>query len=436
MPKNRSSRLGFALFVLVALFVIGRNVYRRYQEAALLDAIYGKDQEAAVALLARGVFADNSARLSEVCDQAIQHNEPMVARTLLQRGIFPAHSDSQPVLITAAGQCPEVVPLLLEKGVDVNAQSGNGDTALSSCVRSRHLALARLLLEHGADANIPFQLNIQSNVTPRVDGVVSLSTAAANGDIPMLTLLLAHGAHISAEPVRYGPLAAAVSHNSPEALRFLLEHGAGQEAKNNALICAVEQKRLDAIRLLLQYGAHPGMQSAAWLTALGQVHSQGDAALLALLRPLGITATPDDAEREARNEEGQTPLLAALAKNQVQAAQYWIAQGANVNARDTNASVRENTGRTPLLEAEDHCPDMVTLLLTKHADPNGMTPLGDTPLKKAVVAGNTAVVQQLLAHGANPNLHQPQQHSPLYFARKRGRTAIAALLEQAGGKEE
>ncbi len=180
----------------------------------------------------------------------------------------------------------------------------------------------------------------------------------------------------------------------------------------------------------------PQCSLLAWLTALGQVHCRGDAALLASLRPLGITATPDAAEKEARNEEGQTPLLAALAKSQVQAAQYWIAQGANVNAGDTDVGVRENTGRTPLLEAIDHCPDMVTLLLAKHADPNGMTPLGDTPLKKAVVAGNTAVVQQLLAHGANPNLHQPQQHSPLYFARKRGRTAIATLLEQAGGKEE
>ena len=375
MPKNRSVRLGFALFVLVTLLVIGRNVYRRSQEAALLNAIYGKDQEAAVSLLARGVFADNPARLAELCDQAIQHNEPTVARTLLQRGILPPHSDGQTVLLNAIGQCNEIIPLLLEKGVDVNARTGNGDTALSSCVQSRHLALARLLLEHGADANLPSQWNIPSRAGSRVD-VVPLWTAASNGDIPMLTLLLEHGAHISPTPVRYGPLAAAAGNKSLAALRFLLEHGAGQEAKNNALICAVEQKRLDAIRLLLQSGAHPAMQSAPWLTALSQVHSQGDAAVLASLRPLGITATPDAAEKEARNEEGQTPLLAALAKSQVQAAQYWIAQGANVNAGDTDVGVRENTGRTPLLEAVDHCPYMVALLLAKHADPNGMTSFG------------------------------------------------------------
>ncbi len=106
MPKNCSSRLGFALFVLVTLFVIGRNVYRRSQEASLLNAIYGKDQEAAVSLLARGVFADNPARLTELWDQALQHNETIVARTLLQRGILPPHSDGQPVLLNCSCAMP------------------------------------------------------------------------------------------------------------------------------------------------------------------------------------------------------------------------------------------------------------------------------------------------------------------------------------------
>ncbi len=54
MSKGRLPRLLFPLVVVCALAIIGRNVYRRYLDAALLTAVETKNVPAVRALLARG----------------------------------------------------------------------------------------------------------------------------------------------------------------------------------------------------------------------------------------------------------------------------------------------------------------------------------------------------------------------------------------------
>jgi uncharacterized protein len=420
MSPNRKGYLRSVFFILVTLLLIGRNAYRHQQETALQNAVRAGQEDHALTLLSHGVSANQPAALAELCAQALRHKEPRVVRVLLQRNIYPTvvgTERSVPALVVAVVKCPEVVPLLLAKGADVNARDDSGVTALYTAVSNHHPDLVSLLLDHGADANVEV---MPSKMTP-------LCRAAQQGNIPLMSLLLAHGAHINAEPLQSAPLVGAVRSKQPDALRFLLERGANQEAKNNALIYALEGGGRDAMRLLLKYGAHPSLHSPAWLVALGQAHSRGNRALLALLRPLGISATPMPAEREARNEKGQTPLLVALSHSQRKEARYWVAQEADVNARD-------GVGRTPVLEAVEHCPNLAAFLLAKRANPNVLSAGGDTPLKLAVLAGNTPLVRELLKHGADANQHPPGFHSVLYFALKHKQADIVTLLQHAGGK--
>lgn len=73
MRQNRFYYLVFALVVSVLLFVIGRNLYRHYQEKALEDAISGDDAEAA-ALLKQGVYANDPKKLESLLSIAIRNN--------------------------------------------------------------------------------------------------------------------------------------------------------------------------------------------------------------------------------------------------------------------------------------------------------------------------------------------------------------------------
>jgi hypothetical protein len=101
-----------------------------------------------------------------------------------------------------------------------------------------------------------------------------------------------------------------------------------------------------------------------------------------------------------RPEETDSPsslgsgLLGAARQGDVTSARGFLADGADVNARD-------GTGRTPLLVTvlAGHA-DMVDLLLQSGADPNLADAHGLTPLRAAEAGGNTSLAATLRAHGA------------------------------------
>jgi ankyrin repeat protein len=111
-----------------------------------------------------------------------------------------------------------VVEYLLSKGADVNQVGKNRGrfTALTGAVSSGNRDVVRRLLEAGADPNHWYQ-----------GGLTPVLEAAANGDIPMLELLLAHGGDPTAE-TEQGKTAVSLAeeYKHPEAADWLRQHGA------------------------------------------------------------------------------------------------------------------------------------------------------------------------------------------------------------------
>jgi ankyrin repeat protein len=138
-----------------------------------------------------------------------------------------------------------------------------------------------------------------------------------------------------------------------------------------------------------------------------------------------IASRPEDVH--ALDENGRTPLHAALYGGHTEVAQFLLSRGANRDAWDdddwTPMHIASQSGNT----------DIVRLLLQKKAHLNTQTK-GDrqTPLDLALHNGNLQVVRFLLEHGANVNTRDSQGLTPLHIAFQRGDVDASRLLLERG----
>ena len=147
----------------------------------------------------------------------------------MQNPLFSAADALQDV--TAPGEAARV---LLEHGVNPNAQDKDGDTPLHYAARSRRLDVAAALLLHKANPN-----------AQDAQGRTPLHMAAQQLDAELVRLLLANGADPNAHDAHgFGPWVAATSPLRdwhPVAVRQ-----------------AYEAKQAEVRRLLVEYGRHGG----------------------------------------------------------------------------------------------------------------------------------------------------------------------------------
>ncbi|OOG85258.1 hypothetical protein B0E41_09025 [Hydrogenophaga sp. A37] len=128
---------------------------------------------------------------------------------------------------------------------------------------------------------------------------------------------------------------------------------------------------------------------------------------------------------ESRNVQGESPLMIAAIKGQLESAKRLIERGAEVN----------KTGWTPLHYAasrtEPDSVEMVRLMLHHHAYIDAESPNKSTPLMLASHYGHADVVRLLLEEGADPSLRNEQGLTAVDFARRAGRDETAELVAAA-----
>jgi uncharacterized protein len=183
--------------------------------------------------------------------------------------------------------------------------------------------------------------------------------------------------------------------------------------------------------------------------------------------PAVRTAIESGADFDSRNEAGETPLLVAVQKNQIEIAKALIEAGANINAqaanRDTPWLLAGASGRTELIRAmipkgpdfsirnryggnalipacERGHVESIKALLTTKIDVNHVNDLGWTCLLEIVILGDGGerhrqAAKLVLAAGADPNLADKDGVTPLAHARKNNQAEVAAIIEAAGGRE-
>ena len=159
---------------------------------------------------------------------------------------------------------------------------------------------------------------------------------------------------------------------------------------------------------------------------------------------------------DAKDAQGQTPLMVATAFGSIEAVRMLVAGGADVRAAngagltalhfaaddaaktrlllDAGADVHAVTqmGRTPLIvaAATSQSADVIRLLLARGAKVNVADSAGVTPLLAAANADNREAADLLLARGADPNAQAqiPQAATPLMAAAFNANTALVKSL--------
>ena len=314
-------------------------------------------------LIARGAYVDictaahtgDLERVRELLDE-----DPSRANRVSDYVTYYLGSGA-PLKNAAAKGHIEIVKLLLERGADPNlpeehiAPQGH---ALYSAVYNGHHETAKLLLAHGAYPN------------PAVESSAdALSIAVMNSDQEMVALLCSYGAARSVDLLaHYGDVhtAAAVFAANPA----LADHP-------GALASAAGNGHEAFVRLMLRY--QPDLAKRVAVAAKTQE-------LTELLFEHGMNPSQPDWLRI-------TPLHEFARKGEVENAAIFIDHGAELHARD-----------------EDIC---------------------STPLGWAAKFGKTLMVELLLRRGARPSLPEdPPWATPLAWASRRGHRRVVELLER------
>jgi ankyrin repeat protein len=129
----------------------------------------------------------------------------------------------------------------------------------------------------------------------------------------------------------------------------------------------------------------------------------------------------------SKDKMGMTPLHMAARNDHKDVAEFLLASGADVNAKDSNGAF------TPLDLALSsyHYMDVVTLLIDKGADVNARSGQGLSALMETAMRGQKDAAALLLAKGADVNAADSKGNTALLWALLLGHADFARTLVDA-----
>ncbi|KAF2793621.1 ankyrin [Melanomma pulvis-pyrius CBS 109.77] len=314
----------------------------------------------------------------------------------------------------------QVVEILLSSGGDANAKNGDGTTALFQAIQIGRVDLMTVLLDHGANPNMPgpkhplwpstykpkaLQLLLARGADhKKTPGIMEL--AASLNKIESIALLMRAGVspNVKKDGI-YTPLCSAIRDNSADILTFLLENGADPNlnAAEYPTFKCITHKRIHFLPQLVAAGADLHKPKGIIETAVA--HNDKDAVLYLLDK--GVN--PND-----RTPEGNTALTTAIRDGRTELLDLLLANGADAAVRGQD---------WPLCMAVKR-PAMLKKLLAVIANPRTCKGV----IEMAVVANELESIRLLLKAGVSVEDKNCGVFSPLTTAIRENHKAIVRFL--------
>ena len=314
---------------------------------------------------------------------ALHKENPKITESLMNAGAMPPAIDlDAALLVVLEGGNEAHARLLLDAGASPQAAFTPNGLPLAEN-RSREDFRRRLNRIFGDDEDAGGDER---------SGTTALMLAAENGSLPLVELLLARGADVHAQN-RQG---------------------------ETALILSVNSGCPEVAYRLLAAGARVDTQTASGWTAMHSAAGNADPEMLNLLHQHGGDI------RQADHEEW-TPLLSALRNNCPVTARRLIELGAEFRPPCAD-------GYTALMAAaRGECLELLDFLVVGGIDIHARwTETDQDALMHAAENGLLAVVEKLLALGADPLAVNREGESACTLAQQAGHAAVAARLAGLG----
>ena len=374
---------------------------------------------------------------------AVNRGHSDIVKMLLAVEVSPffsgRHGDT-PLMVAAKNGFIDIVRLLVPHGKTLlDSSNVQGKTALSLAVEHKHVEIASLLIDAGADlqcrphARKPYNLvnmAIESDsveLTRMLLAAKALPDANASDETPLLVYASRRSdPEIVKEILNIFPntevkdakgktaIARALEAQRLETVTMLAAAGADANVftagweYETPLLLAVDSRDVAAVQTLIEAGAHVNMADRAGHTAMSCAVRNGN---LDVIRTL-IAAKAD---LEYRYKKGETVLMRVVSFGRIETVNALISAGADVNARDDSYA--------PVLSYAD-CAEKVDVLIAACADIHARDRYGCTPLMAAAKYRLADVVDALLLAGADINEKSLSGMSPLLFSLQPNRREV------------
>jgi len=383
---------------------------------------------------------------------AVDGMQPKVCRQLIQLRSDPEVRDKRKDSpLTMAVRCGHTAVLneLIDSRCDLQSYDSDGATPLHVAACKQRLECLEVLVRRGARTEatdrwglMPLHWAARSGETEAAEALVRLKAsvvartiihrqtplhlASVAGQLGVIDVIVNAKANLDLQDNRgFTAVHVAVEHNRLEALKRLLQNGAGRDhltgAGDAAIHLAVQRDRPTLVQCLMTHDANVNSRGRGGRTALHLVAEMGSmrcaTVLLESAMPGSSTARRDSTGKapivtvSAQDELRQTPLHLAAYHNRVNLCAQLARAGAEIDAVDS-----EECTPLSLAVTRDHSAAVVILLKNK-ADPMRKNPQELGPLQQACTWGSIAVTKTLAEMKMIPKLDEEEWRRPMALAK-------------------
>jgi len=204
-----------------------------------------------------------------------------------------------------------LVEMLLKSGAHTDSQSTDGDTALGKAISINNLPIVRMLIKNGRDFDrqralfsaviagnleiVKLLFNKDVDVNARGFAGGTLLMLAADGDPSLVKFLISKGADVATkddeEETALMKAVTSPGKSNLSSIRYLIERGANVNDANKkgetALILAVKSRKPDVVRMLIQKGSSLSVKDKDGKTAWAYAFESDQKVIVDLLEKAG-----------------------------------------------------------------------------------------------------------------------------------------------------